>query len=109
MEEPTATKYLEPYLEIERRAGVASRVEEAEGHAAVNAAAEEDGDLESPPGHRAGQVRFEVAGSGGGGRRVQPTRNRNGLRQRSSAPGSTSSRRGPDETPGNLREPPEEI
>lgn len=48
-------RYLEPYLEIERGAGVTSSVEESEGDAAVDAATDKDGDLQASPGHRARQ------------------------------------------------------
>lgn len=52
---------MEPDFEVEGGAGVAGGVEQAEGDAAVDAAAEEDGDPELLARHGAGKIGVEVA------------------------------------------------
>lgn len=56
---------MEPDLEVEGGAGVAGGTEQAEGDAAVDAAAEEDGDPEPPARRGAGEVGVQVAAGGG--------------------------------------------
>lgn len=52
--------YLEPDFEVESGARVASGVEEAESDAAIDAAAEKDGDSEALVGNTAGEIRLDI-------------------------------------------------
>ena len=58
--------YLEPYLEVESGARMAGGVEKPESDAAVDAAAEENGDSEALVGHGTAEVGVELAMGGGG-------------------------------------------
>ena len=66
--------HLEPNLEVESSTGVTSGMQEAEGDAAVDAAAEQNCDLEALIGQRAREIRLKIgieqvagrSGDGGG-------------------------------------------